>query len=144
MTGPDEIVPVWTCTICSGASSTVAASDSASGAADSAAPPQATVAAESTRAERASRVGRCMRAATSRKGCEQRATRPRHLHVARGLHAVGLRHLERDAGIRKFELRRQPLAVAQLGNLVGPLCLLDGAGAGGPGRFGRFEVLQGR
>ena len=64
---------------------------------------------------------------------QQREPHARDLHVARGLRAIGLRLLQQQPRVGQLELRRQAFAIAQLGDLVGALRLLHGAG----GRFPR-------
>ena len=52
--------------------------------------------------------------------CDASATRARAIWTScAGLRAVGLRDFERQARVGQFELRRQALAVAQFGDLVG-------------------------
>jgi len=51
---------------------------------------------------------------------QQRHARPRHLHVARSLRAIDLRRLQDQPGIEQLQLRRDALAIAQVGDVVRP------------------------
>ena len=103
-------------------------------------------------------AGACCAAARALRGGRRRSRRRRQrqvgqqpepdagqLHGAGGHCALVLRLLQQEPGIRQLELRRQTLAVAELGDPVGPLRLLHDARRGLPGgaRVGELEPGRG-
>ena len=70
---------------------------------------------------RPARRPRSRRRRRQRQVGQQREPDASQLHVAGGHRALALRLLQQQPRIRQLELRRQPLAIAQLGDLVGPL-----------------------